>query len=80
MSGMFSECFSFSETRRRSMLDPETFKITLWDSMTVLGVTVSMKLLGLRNDSKILYFTIRYLHWILNFWFTKLYIQSRFES
>ena len=62
MLELCSKCFSFSETKRRSVLDPETFKITLWDSMTVVGVTVSMKLLGLRNKCMNLYFTIRYQH------------------
>ena len=64
------KCFSFSETKRRNVLDPETFKITLWDSMTVVGVTVSMKLLGLRNICVNLYFTMGYQLQIFNFWFT----------
>ena len=70
MLELCSKCFSFSETKRRSMLDPEIFKVTLWDSMTVVGVTVSVKLLGLRNNCVNLYFTMGYQLQIFNFWFT----------
>ena len=59
MLELCSKCFSFSETKRRSMLDPEIFKVTLWDSMTVVGVTV-LKLLGLKKMCMNLHFTIRY--------------------